>query len=301
MEEAPHPPHTRSDLVGETIRAARQSRGTSLRDLAKRIDVSPATLSAIETGKTGVSVARLHVIATELATTASDLLSGLSAEAARPWPPAAPGHPGTRTDNWRDFPPLAIDPVLTAAIGAFVETGYHGATMRSIAQRAEMSVPGVYHHYSSKQELLVTCLDISMDELHWRVPAARREGRSAHLRVALMVECLALFHTHRHDLAFIGASEMRGLEPASRRRIAGLRNDIQGMLDEEVDTAIGEGTLTTSNPRSATRAISTMCTSLPQWFRPAGPATPEQIAIDYAQFALDLLGYHPRTQLSPEA
>jgi AcrR family transcriptional regulator len=176
--------------------------------------------------------------------------------------------------------------------------------MRSIAHHAGMSVPGVYHHYHSKQELLVIILDLAMAELLWRSQAARSGGQTpVHRvalivealalfhRVALIVEALALFHTHRRELAFIGANEMRSLEPASRRRIVGLRNDLQHMLDDEIAQAIAEGTLTTPHPRDAARAIATMCTSLPQWSRPDGPSAPEQIATGYAQFALGLLGH----------
>ncbi|MFD4183721.1 TetR/AcrR family transcriptional regulator, partial [Rhodococcus sp. NPDC058514] len=141
----------------------------------------------------------------------------------------APGAGGARGE-WRAFPALRIDPVLAAAIDSFVETGYHGATMRSLAGRAGMSVPGVYHHYRDKQELLVRALDLTMDELHWRVRAARDEGATAIARVALIVEALALFHTHRRELAFIGASEMRSLEPANRARISASRNQVQYLL-----------------------------------------------------------------------
>jgi hypothetical protein len=35
-----------------------------------------------------------------------------------------------------------------------------------------------------------------------------------------------------------------------------------------------------------------MCTSLPQWFHLGGPTSPEQIAAEYARFALGLLA-HP--------
>lgn len=77
---------------------------------------------------------------------------------------------------WRDFPPLALDPVLRAAVESFVATRYHGATMRSLAQRAGVSVPSVYHRHRDKQDLPVRILDITMGELHWRVRAARDEG-----------------------------------------------------------------------------------------------------------------------------
>jgi AcrR family transcriptional regulator len=192
-------------------------------------------------------------------------------------------------EDWRVFAPLPLDPVLTSAIAAFVSTGYHGATMRSIAHGAAMSVHGVYHHYRSKQDLLVAILDMTMSELLLRVTAARDEGTTTPQRFALMVEALALFHTHRRDLAFIGASETRSLQHDNRHQIAALRDRLQHMLDAEVDTAISEGRFTTPYAHTATRAISTMCTSLPQWFRLDGPLKPEQIATEYAQFALDLM------------
>ncbi|KAF0845253.1 TetR family transcriptional regulator [Nocardia caishijiensis] len=273
--------------VGPRLRAARVSAGLSLRETARRIAVSPATLSAIETGKTGVSVTRLRILATELGTTMPWLIGESPGPAAVRRPGADPVDGTARA--WREFPRLDIDPVLAAAIAAFVETGYHGATMRSIARRAGMSVPGVYHHYRDKQELLVRALDLTMDELHWRVGAARRGADTGRDRVTRVVEALALFHTHRRELAFIGASEMRSLNPANRQRITASRNEIQHILDLDIDTALAENDRTAENARAAGRAIATMCTALPQWFRLDGPATPEQIATDYADFALGLL------------
>ncbi|MFD1814828.1 TetR family transcriptional regulator [Rhodococcus gannanensis] len=279
--------------IPAAIRAARAEAGLTVRDLARRLGVSPATVSAVENGRTGVSVDRIRDIADALGTTAARLLGEQVEPAPRHDPPRAVTD--TAVDrpagaHWRDFPPLEIDAVLAAAIDAFVETGYHGATVRAVAQRAGMSVPGVYHHYRDKQALLVRALDITMDELHWRIRAARDEGAGTVERVALMVEALALYHTHRRELAFIGASEMRSIEEPDRTRITASRNEIQYLLDDGIDAAVRSGDLSTPHPRDAGRAIATMCTSLPQWFRADGPSTPEQIATEYAEFALDLLG-----------
>lgn len=278
--------------VNEAIRAARREAGLSLRELAHRIAVSPATLSAMENGKTGVTVDRLHALATAMGTDASRLLGagGGSAPSARTAPARLTSVAAESSETgWRCFPALPIDPVLSAAIAAFVETGYHGATMRSLAARAGMSVPGVYHHYRDKQDLLVRILDMTMDEVRWRVRAARDEGHTSIERVALMVEALALYHTHRRELAFIGASEMRSLEAANRVRITQSRNEVQYMLADEIASAVAGGQLRTAHPRVAARAITTMCTSLPQWFRAEGSSSPEEIAAEYAEFALDLL------------
>ncbi|MBC7299859.1 MAG: TetR family transcriptional regulator [Nocardia sp.] len=296
-------------VVGARVRSARTAAGLSLRATAQRIGVSPGTLSAIETGKTGASVPRLRSIAAELGTTVRWLIGeepvttaehGLAAEprATTAAPPierrgrgVRPGEQGSGAPySWREFPSLDIDPVLAAAIDSFVETGYHGATMRSIAARAGMSVPGVYHHYRDKQDLLVRALDLTMDELHQRVRAARRDGANGRERVTRVVEALALFHTHRRELAFIGASEMRSLHPAERDRITRSRNEIQYLLDADIDAALIEAHRPTEHAREAGRAIATMCTALPQWFRLDGPSSPEQIAGAYADFALGLLG-----------
>jgi transcriptional regulator with XRE-family HTH domain/AcrR family transcriptional regulator len=278
--------------TGETIRQLRIARGVSGRRLAERVGVSPATISAIENGKTGISVQRLYEIAAALDAPIGSLVGDPVSASAVPLRDAPNFPMVSPTGNWREFAPLPIDPVLAGAIRSFVATGYHGASVRSIAEFAHMSVPGIYHHYPSKQALLVRILDITMQDLLWRLRCAHDEGNSSIERVALVVEALALFHARRSDLAFIGASEMRSLEPSHYRQIAKLRDDVQQLLDGEIAMAISTNDLKMKHPRDAGKAVATMCTALTQWFQPDGPTSPEQIAKEYAQFALGLLGYH---------
>src|SRR5260370_18356014 len=79
--------------------------------------------------------------------------------------------------SWRHYEPLVLDRPLAAALSAFVDYGYHGATIREIAQRAGLSVPGVYHHYPSKQHLLVELFNPSMTDLLHRSRSARAAGQ----------------------------------------------------------------------------------------------------------------------------
>jgi AcrR family transcriptional regulator len=157
-----------------------------------------------------------------------------------------------------------------------------------------MSVPGVYHHYASKQELLVQILDLTMDQLEARTSSAVAQGHDPLERLSLLVEALALFHTMCSDLAFIGASEMRSLEQPHFDRIARRRTALQHLIDAHIDAAIVAGQASTSMPREAGRAIATMCTSLPQWFSKGGPTSPEEIAREYARLAVRMVGGEPR-------
>lgn len=277
---------------GTAIRAARRARGLTVRELAHCLRVSPATISAIENGKTGISVSRLQECAGALGVTPAQILAGTVSAAGTHLDHARADAADSGQRDWRRFPPLALDGVLAAAIDAFVETGYHGSSMRDVSARAGMSVPGIYHHYPDKQALLVAILDLTMSELHWRVTSARADAATGLQEVRLVVEALALFHTHRQKLAFIGASEMRSLTATNRQRIADSRNQLQHTLDAAIDRAARERDVDIADVldrRIAGRAITTMCTSLPQWFNADGPATPEETARTYADFAVSLL------------
>jgi len=270
---------------GPLIRGARLGRRISLRQLATDLGISPASLSQIETGRTTLSAPRLHEILRVLDLSLGDLLDGHGEPAA---PPTSSG------STWRSFAPLAWDPVLTAALEAFVAVGYHGATVRDIAKRCGLSVPGIYHHYPSKQHMLAAILDRTMEDLLGRSAAARDEGADPVERFARIIECLVLYHTYRQAPAFIGASEMRSLDPPARRRIASRRAAQQRMIDVEVDAGVTAGRFRTGNPHDAARAAVTMCVSVTQWYRPQGPLTPEQIAARYVGFALHLMDVHDK-------
>lgn len=285
----PVSPQPVSPQPGSRLREIRLRRGLSLRQLAQQGDVSIATLSAVENGRRSLSGTRLDRIAQALDTPVADLGPGLAPEQ----DPSAPVVAEASVLNWRVYAPLDLNPPLTAALEAFLEFGYHGATMRDIARRAGLSVPGVYHHYASKQAMLVALLDVTMTDLDARTTSARAEGQSPAERFALLVECLALYHTHRRELGFVGASEMRSLIPQERLRLANARRAQQSMVDQEVEQACHDGSFTVSRPHEASRAVVTMCTALPQWFDGQGPDTAEQIATQYVEFALDLMRSTP--------
>ncbi|MBB2506262.1 TetR family transcriptional regulator [Amycolatopsis echigonensis] len=259
--------------LGARLRAARTAAGLTLREAAKALGVSAGTWSAVENGRTKVDDVRLGK--------AAELL-GVDEARLRGVPVLAEG-------GWREFPPLRLDPPLAGALEAFVELGYHGATIRDIAARASLSVPGVYHHWPTKQDLLVALLDLTMDDLLSRARAARAEADGPVDRFTRLVECLALYHTHRRELGFIGASEMRSLEEPNRIRIAAVRQEMQHMVDDEVVEGCRRGLMATPLPKEAARAVVTLCTALPQWWSPKGPSSPETVARQYVGFALDVV------------
>ena len=63
------------DDVPRRLRAERERRGISLRELARRLEISPSAVSQIETGRARPSVATLWAIVTELGMSLDDLFA----------------------------------------------------------------------------------------------------------------------------------------------------------------------------------------------------------------------------------
>lgn len=63
-------------LVGQRIRAAREARAISLRELARRTGVSASFVSQVELGKANPSVGTLYALVTVLGTSLDDLFDG---------------------------------------------------------------------------------------------------------------------------------------------------------------------------------------------------------------------------------
>ena len=63
-----------SSMLGPRLRAIRLRRGLSLRELARRLDLSPSTISQIETGKMQPSVRTLYALVSEFGVTVDEVL-----------------------------------------------------------------------------------------------------------------------------------------------------------------------------------------------------------------------------------
>jgi AcrR family transcriptional regulator/DNA-binding transcriptional regulator YdaS (Cro superfamily) len=274
--------------TGARVRAVRLAKGRTLRAIAASVGVSPATLSQIENGRVKLSGARLGEIAEALGVAESEILESAAAMPPAPWKASRRGH-GTSWSDWRSYDPLTLDPVLHAAIDEMVEVGYHAASIRTIADRCGMSVSAVYTHYDSKQHILMAIHELCMSETLERARAARDQGTGPVERFALLIEHLALVHTNRRELAFIGATEMLSLGPENLHTITRLRTEVQRMVDCEVDAAVEAGRFRVDHPRDASRAVITMCTAIPTWWHPGGTLSPTQVAERYVDFALNLM------------
>jgi uncharacterized cupin superfamily protein/DNA-binding XRE family transcriptional regulator len=86
--------------LGERLRAARTSKGYTLRELARDIGVSASLLSQVENGKSQASVTNLHALVTALDISLDELFASADeASAASPGNPSSGDSTSIRTAN----------------------------------------------------------------------------------------------------------------------------------------------------------------------------------------------------------
>ena len=193
--------------------------------------------------------------------------------------------------NWREFGPDELTPPLRAALEVFARHGYHGSSIRMIAEAAGLSVPGLYHHYRSKQSILAAVVDSAMAEMLAHTQAAADDaGDNPVAGFENVVECLARFHMARRDHAFVASTEMRSMDPDVRAHHIAQRDDQQKMIEDAIRAGVDAGEFSCTHPEDAPRAIASLCVSIASWYRPDGPLSADDVVARHLEFARGMVG-----------
>lgn len=208
-------------------------------------------------------------------------------------------HEQADSADWRHFEPLNLTPILSAALDAFYEHGFHGTTVRDIVRRVGQTVPSLYYHHENKEGAFADLLEIGTGDLAWRVRAAAAEaGDRPEVQFAYVVEAIVLHMTQHPRLAALD-QEMRHLSPANRKRYAARRKEIETLFDNIVESGAEEGVFTVKVPKEAARAVLGMCQSIARWYRPGGRLTPTAVASRYVDLALNTVGVRELRKTKP--
>ena len=129
--------------------------------------------------------------------------------------------------------PSRRDLLLTSAAGLFAEKGFHGVGIDDIGEAAGITGPGVYRHFASKQALLETLVDSTMDRMLALAEDASDLDALVDLHVTLVTEQQALISVWVREQAALPDEVRRSLRTRMRRyeqvwrdRAAPLRPDL---------------------------------------------------------------------------
>lgn len=193
----------------------------------------------------------------------------------------------------RGRPGYDQDTVLRRAIDLFNERGYDATSIADLARELGVTKSAIFHHVSSKEDLLAAALDEALTGLSSATEAASDEssGASAYERLrATVAESVRILSAHLPAVTLLlrvrGNSE---IEQSALRRRRVIDEKLAGLVRQAAD----DGDIRSDiEPELVSRLIFGTVNSLIEWYRPGGPVTPKDLATALTQITFE--GLTPR-------
>nr|WP_246312986.1 TetR/AcrR family transcriptional regulator [Leifsonia shinshuensis] len=175
--------------------------------------------------------------------------------------------------------------ILEVAVAAFNEHGYDATSIGMLAERLGLSKSAIYHHVASKDELLALALDEALDGLEGALRSAEETTGTAAERLAQVLRGAVLVLTDRLPYVTL-LLRVRGnteVERAALQRRRAFDHAVAALVAEARD----EGSLRVdADPGVVARLLFGMINSLTEWYDPAGPVPPDELADTILALAL---------------
>jgi AcrR family transcriptional regulator len=116
--------------------------------------------------------------------------------------------------------------LLDVARQVFGTSGFHSVSMEEVAERAGVTKPILYDHFSSKKDLYLALLDADLADLHDRVKEALDFHRGNRERIRASFQAYFDFVDEQADGFRLLMQETVGAERDFRERVAQVRDRI---------------------------------------------------------------------------
>lgn len=123
--------------------------------------------------------------------------------------------------------------LIVAMLNAAADLGYLETNVQDVIDRAGVSRPTFYEHFSNKEDCFLAAFDTSAERLRKLVHGAAGDGETWRDRVRLGLEALLGFASREPDTARTMVVEARAASAAAVRRRVELLDDFAQCLDSE--------------------------------------------------------------------
>jgi AcrR family transcriptional regulator len=191
----------------------------------------------------------------------------------------------------RGRPGYDQESLLWVVVKVFNERGYDGTSMEDLSKKLGITKSAIYHHVSSKEELLRLAVDRALDGLFAVAEEAQaRQGRAID-RLEHLVRASVRVLVDR--LPFVTLLlRVRGNTKVERQALA-RRREFDHLVSKLVQQAEAEGDIRPDvDPAITSRLLFGMVNSLIEWYKPRRGASGDEIADAVCKIAFDGLRLH---------
>ncbi|GAA1826415.1 TetR/AcrR family transcriptional regulator [Pseudonocardia ailaonensis] len=192
-------------------------------------------------------------------------------------------------EPWRDWGKPTQQAIVDAALDSFAERGFHGTSLKHIAQGSGLSTAALYVHFASKEELLFA-LSRRGHTLALGIVATAAAIPDPVTAAQVLVYSFTRWHAEARTLARVVQYEQGALGPGHAEEIAGLRRDTEQAVRDLVGRGVASARFAVPDVRGASAAILSLGIDVARWYSSRSPWTPHDLGVLYVELASRLLG-----------
>ncbi len=149
-------------------------------------------------------------------------------------------------------PPDMPQQILHEATRLFVDRGYHGLSIREIAEAVGVSKAGLYYHFKDKEDLFLAILTNNLDRLEQTIQQAR-QAATARAQVEQFVMEIFQWAPEQRAIIRLASQEMDDLSQHGVAEFTRLyHTQFIGQIQAMLAAGIARGELRPMNPGLAT-------------------------------------------------
>jgi AcrR family transcriptional regulator len=177
--------------------------------------------------------------------------------------------------------------IFEAATRIFREKGYHAASMQDIAEAVGLLKGSLYHHISSKHELLLEIFEAGMQEATRAIEEIAYADLAPADKLRLAITRHIELITGNLDQATVFVMEARAMELEQRQRVVAQRDYFDRLFRRIIQEGVDAGVFRPIDATLVTFALMGMHNWLILWYRRDGRLSPQEIAAIFVDLVLN--------------
>ena len=178
--------------------------------------------------------------------------------------------------------------IVKSGLKMFGNRGYHGSSVGDIATAAKITKGAFYHHFKSKEELLVLIHQEYADYQYKAMRDAMSDSLSSAEQLSALITCI-VEAVGRYKLnVTVYFQERRYLTKSNLAKANRQRNELETAFMEVIEKGIDNGEFRKDlDARVACLGILGMCAWTYQWYSPRGRLTATDVADSFSTMLVD--------------
>ncbi len=177
---------------------------------------------------------------------------------------------------------MTRDDILDAAAQVFRQKGFHGASMNDIAEAVSLQKASLYHHVSSKQEILLALLDRALEMLIEYIGEIAGRSIPADKKLREMIRGYLNSLADNPDLTSVLLFEHRSLDKKTHTRHVPQRDKFEGLWRDVLNEGVRTKLFVCPDVNLAVRGLMGTMNWTLTWYSPGGGKPIDEIADGYA-------------------